>query len=214
MTYHTVIFDLDGTLLNTLTDIFNSVNYVLKTNKLPTHSIDCIQSFIGNGAYTLIERAVPPNSTQELIDTVYLQYMQHYALHKNDTTAPYNGIYDLLTLLKQKGIKTAVLSNKPDVQTKPLCAELFTGLIDYAKGQTEDMPSKPHPDGVYHVLKQLGSTASETLYVGDSEVDMQTGKNANLYTVGVSWGFRSTKELVAHGADYIINVPSELTKLL
>lgn len=203
MKFNTVIFDLDGTLLDTLADIANSVNYALEKNNLPTHSVEKTKTFIGAGIEHLINAALPENSSNEVLNAVLQDYTVHYALHKNDNTKPFDGVFELLDALHNKGITCAILSNKPDKATKALASELFSKTISYAKGQTNDMPVKPCADGVFHILEILEKKSSECIFVGDSDIDIQTGKNAKMYTVGVSWGFRSVKELEANGADKI-----------
>lgn len=206
----TFIFDLDGTLLNTLTDIANSLNFALEKNNYPTHSYDKVKTFIGNGAGLLVKRAMPENHTEEEFNKTFNDYMKHYSIHSNDNTKPYDGVLDTLKKLKELGYKTAILSNKPDGQTKALAQNVFPNLIDYARGQIDGVPHKPAPDGVYNVLNTLSSLPEQTIFVGDSDVDILTGKNANLYSIGVSWGFRSVEELTKTGADMIIDEMSEL----
>ncbi|MFI3228190.1 MAG: HAD family hydrolase [Clostridia bacterium] len=210
----TVIFDLDGTLLNTLTDITNSVNHALQQSNFPIHTEDEVKTYVGNGAKLLIKRAMPENHTEEQFNTVFAEYMEYYILHSNDNTKPYDGVLQTLKALKLAGIKTAILSNKPDEQTKPLANVVFEGTIDFARGQVVGIPEKPAPDGVYSVLETLNSLPEETIFVGDSDVDILTGKNANLYSVGVSWGFRPTEVLLKNGADTIINHMSELLDIV
>ncbi len=207
----TVIFDLDGTLLNTLADITNSVNYALQKNGFASRTLDEVKSFVGNGAAMLIKRALPNDSE---FDAVFADYMTHYSVHSNDNTKPYDGVLDSLKQLKILGLKTAVLSNKPDAQTKLLVKQVFGDLINIPQGQLDAIPEKPAPDGVYALLKQLNSQPDQTIFVGDSDVDILTGKNANLYTVGVSWGFRSVAQLNDVGADKIINNMRELINLV
>lgn len=209
----TFIFDLDGTLLNTLTDIANSVNFALEKHNYSTHSYDKVKTFVGNGSKLLIKRAMPQNHTEQEFEQTYSDYMAHYSVHSKDNTKPYDGVLDTLKQLKELGFKTAILSNKPDSQTKVLAQEVFTGLIDYAQGQINGVPEKPAPNGVYSVLKKLDSLAENTVFVGDSDVDILTGKNANLFSVGVSWGFRSVRELEKTGADIIIDEMPELLGL-
>lgn len=213
MKFNTAIFDLDGTLLDTLTDIANSINYALEVNNLPTHTVDEIETYIGCGIEHLIGQAMPENFTDEIFAKVMQSYTIHYAEHKNDNTKPFDGIFEMLDTLKAKGVTCTILSNKPDIAAKDLAKNLFAGTISYAKGETDDMPVKPCPDGVFHILEILNKKPEECIFVGDSDVDIQTGKNANLFSVGVSWGFRPVEELIENGADKIVNSPSEILEL-
>ncbi len=211
--YNTAIFDLDGTLLNTLNDLYTGVNYALKLNGFPERTIDEVKSFIGNGAKMLIYKSIGQVTTDEVFDKVYNDYCEYYSLHKNDTTNPYNGVIDMLSALKAKNIKLAILTNKPDLPAKELALEVFPNIFDQVKGQTNDMDKKPAPDGIFYILDMLDSKLDESIFVGDSEVDIHTGKNAGIYTIGVSWGFRTTDELKKAGADIIIDDTSEILKL-
>ena len=213
MVFKTAIFDLDGTLLDTLRDIAQSVNYALEVNNLQTRPIDEIKSFIGNGILNLIDQSVPKNSTKAQKSKVLQNYMTHYALHKKDNSEPFDGIMELLDNLKEKGVNIAILSNKDDKPTKELAKEVFTNTVCYAKGYTNDMPPKPAPDGIYHILDIINEKLENCIFIGDSDVDIQTGKNAGIYTVGVSWGFREFEELIQNGADKIVHKPSEILEL-
>ena len=214
MKYTTIIFDLDGTLLNTLDDLVNSANYALSYHNLPLRSRDEIRSFVGNGVHTLISRAVPDKTSTDVVTSVLQTFKEHYILHMNDFTAPYEGIQSLLKELKEKGIKTAIVSNKYDTAVKQLASEHFNGFITTAKGESLSIPKKPAPDNVLSVLSELHEEPNHCLYVGDSDVDMLTAKNANVTSVGVTWGFRSRECLIESGANYIIDTPLELLSLL
>lgn len=202
------IFDLDGTLLNTLQDLKDSTNYALEQFGFPKHSIEEIRQFVGDGVRKLIERAVPENCSTETTEKCLSIFKQHYAENMYNHTKPYNGILEILTKLKSQGVKIGVVSNKFDFAVKELCKKYFDNLIDIAIGQADDVPKKPAPDGVFKAMKELGATNNDSIYIGDSEVDVATAKNSNLPCIGVTWGFRDKKDL--EGAEYIINSPSEL----
>ena len=212
--YNTIIFDMDGTLLYTLEDLCDSVNVALQTYQLPTRSLEEVCSFIGNGAKQLITLAVPEGSSKELISACYKTYQEHYSQNMQNKTRPYDGILVLLKELSERNIKLAIVSNKFDHAVKELSNHYFGDFIKIAIGESETVGKKPAPEGVFAALKQLGSKASECLYVGDSDVDVITAKNAGVTSVGVTWGFRSRKLLEAQGADYIIDSPMELLDLL
>ncbi len=213
MKYKAVVFDMDGTLLDTLRDLANSTNFALKACGFPEKTVDEVKSFVGNGVKKLITLAVPKGTSKEAEKECLLIFQEHYLIHSQVDTKPYDGIVDLLTELKKRGIKTGVVSNKYHEALVSVCDRFFGSLIDYAVGEKEGMPKKPAPDSVFECLKQLGSTKRDTIYVGDSDVDIKTAKNAELFFVGVSWGFRSEKFLRDNGADTIINLPIELFSL-
>ena len=210
-----VIFDLDGTLLNTIDDLGDSVNYVLKKHNYPTFSIEEYKYKVGNGMRKLIERSLPKHEqTDEKIEKILAEFMAYYGEHKMDKTAPYDNIEQLLKTLKQKGIKTAVVTNKAHISAKPLMDEVFPNLFDAVIGQKDGVPTKPDPTSVFAVMKELGVSSDECLYLGDSGVDMQTAKNAGIFGIGVLWGFRKADELIENGAKKLINNPQELLELL
>lgn len=214
MNYTTVIFDLDGTLLNTIEDLSDSTNYVLSTHGLPKRSQKEVTSFVGNGVRLLIERAVPTGTSKETTDAVFKEFQSYYREHMKDKTRPYAEIIELLEELKKRQIKTAIVSNKFDAAVKQLKEDYFDGLITEAIGESPTVPKKPAPDSVFTALKQLGSSLDSCLYVGDSDVDILTAKNANVTSVGVTWGFRSRECLQLAGANHIIDHPLELLNLL
>ena len=210
-----VIFDLDGTLLNTIDDLANSVNFMLKQFEFPTFSVDEYKYKVGNGMRKLIERALPEtHSSNEQIEKSLKVFMDYYNEHKNDNTAPYEDIIDLLNELKIKGIKLAVATNKAHISAKPLIENTFPHIFDEITGQKENVPTKPNPQIVFEILKNLNVTPDECLFVGDSGVDMQTAKNANIKAVGVLWGFRKKDELLNSGADETISSPLELLNFI
>ncbi len=199
-----VIFDLDGTLLNTLEDLWISTNFALSQFGYPQRTFEEVRMFVGNGVRKLIERAVPENCQN--VDECLAVFKKHYAENMYNHTAPYNSIEKILKDLQAQGVKTAVVSNKFDLAVKELCKKYFGDLIDIAIGQFDDVPPKPAPNGVLKALKELGEETA--IYVGDSEVDVQTAKNANLTCIGVTWGFRDRENL--KGADFIIDEPCDI----
>ncbi len=210
-----VIFDLDGTLLNTIDDLSNSVNYVLKKHNYPTFSVEEYKYKVGNGMKKLIERALPKSEkSEEKVEEILAEFMVYYSEHKTDNTAPYKDIETLLITLKQKGIKTAVLTNKAHESAKPLISKYFPELFDVVCGQKQGVPTKPDPTSVFEVMKELDVSADECLYLGDSGVDMQTAENANIFAIGVLWGFRKADELEQNGAKAIIKQPLELLSFI
>lgn len=208
----TVIFDLDGTLLNTLEDLKDSTNYALVQFGFPQRSLEEVRHFVGNGVQKLIERAVPAICDKETCKKCLAVFKEHYSQNMYNHTAPYVGILDVLKKLRQNEIKIGVVSNKFDFAVKELCKKYFTDLVDVAIGQADDVPKKPAPDGVFKAMKELRAEKSLTVYIGDSEVDVQTAKNSELPCVGVTWGFRDEKDL--DGANVIVNSPEELIEAI
>ena len=212
--YTTVIFDLDGTLLDTLRDLTDSVNYALTDAGYPGHTIEEVRMMVGNGVRTLMERAVPAGISTEAFEAVFAAFKEHYDQHCNDHTHPYDGIPELLHTLKAQGFRLAIVSNKVDSAVKTLRALYFNETIPVAIGEKEGIRRKPAPDTVVTALQELGASASDAVYVGDSDVDIQTAANAGMDCISVSWGFRDTAFLKAHGASLIIDHPQELPALL
>ena len=210
MTYDTYIFDLDGTLLDTLGDLAASANYALRTNHLPEHSIDDIRRFVGNGVRKLMERAVPQGEENPRFQQTLDAFRGHYTAHGTDTTKPYPGIIQLLATLKEEGKMVAVVSNKFDAATKALCSHFFHSLIDVAIGESERVRKKPAPDTVEEALRVLGATKEKAVYVGDSDVDIQTAQNSGMPCISVTWGFRDRDFLVSHGALNLVDSPEEI----
>ena len=194
--YDTVIFDLDGTLLDTLEDLQDAVNFVLLKRGYPLRSLEEIRSFVGNGIFLLMERAVPEEVTEEELQRIYLEFREYYTSHCKIKTKPYEGVKELLQYLKDNGYLTAIVSNKNDAAVKQLSQDYFPGLIDIAVGQREGIRIKPAPDTINEVLKLLDTDSKRTLYVGDSEVDQATAENASMDYVLVDWGFRSREQLM------------------
>jgi len=212
MSYQTYIFDLDGTLLDTLGDLAASVNYAMRTHDMPEHSVDEVRLFVGNGVRRLMERAVPGGAAHPAFEAAFATFRRHYMEHSLDTTRPYEGIPELLQELKRRGRHTAVVSNKFDAATKELCRHFFPDTIDVAVGEheAEGIRKKPAPDTVLQALSQLGVGQEGAVYVGDSDVDIQTARNSGLPCISVLWGFRNREFLLAHGAETFVSQPSEL----
>ena len=208
----TVIFDLDGTLLNTLDDLADSTNYALSRFGYPTRTIEEVQQFVGNGVAKLIERAIPEGKNNPNFEKCLAIFKENYAQNMYNKTAPYNGIIEMLSNLKSKGIKIAVVSNKFDLAVKELCKKYFEGFIDFAAGENEaqGIKKKPAPDTVISVLNEFNFAPEVAVYVGDSEVDIMTAKNSKMPCISVTWGFRDEKFLLENGATILINAPSEI----
>jgi phosphoglycolate phosphatase len=210
--FDTYIFDLDGTLLDTLGDLAASVNHALRTHGLPEHSIDDVRRFVGNGVRKLMERAVPDGAANPLFDETFATFRQYYMAHSLDTTRPYEGIPETLEALKARGCHLAVVSNKMMAATQELCRHFFPDTIEVAIGEDEaaGIRRKPAPDTVFAALKALGVGKENAVYVGDSDVDIQTARNAGIPCISVLWGFRDRDFLLQNGAETFISTPSEL----
>ncbi len=206
------IFDLDGTLLDTLTDLSNAVNHALRTNSMPEHSVDEIRWMVGNGVRKLMQRAVPNGEDNPLFEKTFADFREYYAAHSFDNTKPYDGILPLLAELKGRGVRMAVVSNKMDAATKPLVKRFFGNYIDVAIGENESegIKRKPAPDMVFKAISELGVKAEDCVYIGDSDVDLQTARNSNLPCISVLWGFRDKKFLSSLGADTFAEVPADI----
>lgn len=214
MKYDTIIFDLDGTLLNTLDDLKESLNVALTTYGYETRSLEEVRRFVGNGVRKLVERSLPVNSTEEEIDQCLTTFKEHYELNMQNNTRPYDGIMELLLDLNRYNFKMAIVSNKYDAAVKELAKEYFGNLFPVAIGESATVKRKPAPDSVFAAIKELGADIKSTVYVGDSETDVQTAKNAGLPCIGVTWGFRTREILRKEGADYLIDTPKELLTLI
>lgn len=210
--YKTIIFDLDGTLLDTLDDLTNATNEALRAFGLPLRTREEVRSFVGNGIAKLIERALGEHTSY--FDEALTAFKRYYGAHCADETKPYEGILPLLAELKARGVKTAVLSNKADFAVKKLAEEYFDGLLLAAVGENEaaGIRKKPAPDALFEVMKALKADKESTLYVGDSEVDIQTAKNARVDCLCVTWGFRDRAFLEAQGGKLFVDAPMEILK--
>ena len=214
MKYTIAIFDLDGTILNTLEDLADSTNYALKTCGYPERTMDEVRQFVGNGIRKLMERAVPEGTPVEEIDRVHETFTAHYKVHCADKTRPYDGIMELLQNLKKDGCKLAVVSNKADYGVQELCKQYFDGVFDFAVGEREGIRKKPAPDSVNEVLKTLGCSRDRAVYIGDSDVDIQTAANAQMDHIIVEWGFRDVPFLIAKGAKVLAEKPEEILEIV
>ena len=214
MAYKTALFDMDGTLLDTLEDLRDSTNHVLREMGYPERSLEEMRRFVGNGAEMQIRRAVPEGTSEENIAKVLRAYRAYYQEHCRIKTKVYDGLLDMLDALKARGVKTAVVSNKPDEAVKKLSEEYFGGRMDYAVGAKDGRRCKPYPDMVDAALEALGETREGAVFIGDSEVDVQTGLNAGLPVIAVSWGFRSRETIAEAGATVIADDAAALAKLL
>lgn len=211
---HAVIFDLDGTLLNTLDDLCDSTNFALKQFGYPTRTLDEVRCFVGNGVRKLIERAVPDSAAN--IEDCLNVFKEHYSKNMYNKTKPYDGVLEMLKELRLKGIHTAVVSNKFDAAVKELCKKYFGDLIQVAIGENESagIRKKPAPDSVFKALEELHVSIEHVMYVGDSETDVQTAKNAEIDCIGCLWGFRSKEILISEGAHHLVSTPDEILKFI
>ena len=210
--YKTYIFDLDGTLLNTLGDLAASTNYALRQYGMPEHTIDDVRRFVGNGVGKLIERAIPEGLANPQYEDVLATFRKHYMLHSLDTTAPYPGIESLLHSLRSHGCNVAVVSNKFYNATVELCRHFFADTVEVAIGERENIRRKPAPDTVLEAMRQLGVSGEDTVYVGDSDVDVATACNSGIPCISVLWGFRDRDFLIEHGATTFVNTPEDILK--
>lgn len=212
--YKAAIFDLDGTLLNTLDDLWASVNEYLGRHGLPARSRMEVRSFLGNGARELIRRSLPVPVTDGELDKAVSEYKKIYERNMSRSTRPYDGIPQLLLALREAGIQTAVVSNKPDHATRSLVESLLPGLLTVAVGDRPDAPRKPDPGTVLGILDRLGVRPQDALYVGDSEVDVRTAKNAGMDSAAVAWGFRDRDLLESEKPIYLVETPAQLAGVL
>lgn len=210
MPYQTVVFDLDGTLLDTLEDLYRAANAALESHSLPRRTRDEVRLFVGNGVEMLIRRAVPVGTDEETTLAVLADFKATYAAICEDHTKPYDGILAVLAALREKGIRVAVVSNKFDAATKQLCRKYFGELVEVAIGERAGVRKKPAPDTVYEALKELGMTATGAVYVGDSDVDIQTAENCGMPCISVTWGLRDKEFLLQSGAEILVDAPKDL----
>ncbi len=210
MKYDAIIFDLDGTLTDTLGDLTSSVNFAMREFRFPERTLDEVRSFVGNGVRKLIYLSVPENTDEETAERCLSVFKEYYKTHSLVETKPYNGIISMLEVLKKQGVRTAVVTNKMHEAAEEIVEIFFGNLIDITLGQIDGVAQKPQPDGIYHVLEKLGVSKEKSVYVGDSEVDCITAKNAGVPCIGVTWGFRDKSVLLKNGADYIAETPEEI----
>ncbi|MCT7517515.1 HAD family hydrolase [Aliarcobacter cryaerophilus] len=210
----TVIFDLDGTLLDSIEDIASSMNKVLESLQLPTHKIEDYKHFVGGGVDILVENALS-NQSKEIKDEVIKRFKIEYDGKLHSKTLPYDGIYELLDELKKLDINLGVLSNKPHEFTVSYVNHFFKNYnFKEIHGQKKDVPKKPDPKAALDIVKCLDSSCENTYFIGDTKIDMQTAKSANMTAIGVLWGFRDEKELRDFGADFIVSNPLEILKII
>lgn len=213
--YQYVIFDLDGTILNTIDDLAGAGNWVCRNHGWPTHTVEEFKYFVGNGMANLARRFAPEEQrTPEGIAAILEEFMPYYNAHKEDKTAPYPGIRELLGRLKGAGVRMAVLSNKAHSLAPAIIEGYFPGMFDCVQGAVDGFPTKPDPALLHRLMGELGAAAEDTLFVGDSNVDIRTARNGGLTGCGVLWGFRTRAELEAEGADCIVETPEGLAELI
>jgi len=210
----TVIFDMDGTILDTLEDLKDAVNHVMKAHGYPEHSLDAIRSFVGNGVAVLMEKATPGGLNNRDFDILLSEFKEYYGAHSNDKTCAYDGILPLMDTLKKNGIKMAIVSNKPDFAVKDLNRMYFGEYIDVAIGDCADLKRKPAPDLVLKALKELSSVKDNSVYIGDSEVDYATACNSGLPCISVLWGFREEDYLRSVGATCFAKEPMGIIDII
>lgn len=210
MKYDSYIFDLDGTLLNTLGDLAASCNYALRTFNMPERTVDEVRRFVGNGVRLLMTRAIPGGDKNPDFDECYATFRKHYLHHSLDTTAPYPGIREMIDTLKANGKNIAVVSNKFYEATQELVRHFWGDEIKVAIGERPDIHKKPAPDTVNEALRQLGASRSTAVYIGDSDVDIDTAKNSGMPCISVLWGFRDKEFLLEHGATTLVSTPAEI----
>ena len=209
-----IIFDLDGTLLYTLEDLWIAMNYTLREFKMPERTLDEVRQFVGNGLKRLIKRAAVPVTTEETVEKMYYCYKEFYDVHCFDNTDVYPGIMEELEVLHDKGYQLAIVSNKVDSAVKELRDKFFSEYIDVAIGEKPGVRRKPYPDTVITALSELGIEASEAIYVGDSDVDIETAANSGLPCISVLWGFRDKEFLIEHNAVHFAEKPADLTEII
>ena len=213
-TYDTVVFDLDGRLLNTLEDLADAVNYALGEMGMPKRTIAEVREFVGNGVRRLMELSVPGGFDNPAFEETFAKFREYYGIHCNDKTRAYDGVVELLRGLKKDGYSLAIVSNKLDSAVKELNELYFVGIVEVAIGEREGVARKPAPDTVFAALRELGRAPETAVYVGDSDVDIMAAKNAGLPCISVLWGFRDRPFLEAHGAEHFAATPDDVRKFL
>lgn len=225
MKYELVVFDMDGTILNTLDDLADSVNFILAKHGFALHTNEEIKYMVGNGIPKLVERALPRDISKAEFDSILSEFLQYYSTHCDIKTAPYVGIVDCIKKIKASGIKVAVNTNKQQEAAEKLCEKMFPDLFDVIAGQKDGIPVKPAPDGIYNIVKELfgiedcgnaiqNQQKIKACYIGDSDVDIQTGKNCGFDFIGVDWGFRGEKFLRENGTKIVVKNTEELLQSL
>lgn len=214
MKYTTIIFDLDGTLLNTLADLAAATNHALAEHKLPQRTTDEVRLFVGNGIRKLIERAVPADTPAKLHEEVFASFNRYYKQHCADSTRPYEGVPQLLQQLRAAGCRTAIVSNKADYGVQALAKQYFDGQLDAACGERAGIAKKPAPDMLLAIMRQLKAEPASTIYIGDSDTDLDTARNAGVPCIGACWGFRGRAFLEAHGAKLLAENVSDIWEFI
>lgn len=214
MKYTTIVFDCDGTLLDTLTDLHNAVNYVLRAHDLPERSVSEVKAALGNGVAHLMRQSLPTSISEAQFNTYLDEFKAYYGEHLQDYTAPYPGMLDVLDTLRAKGYKLAIVSNKIQEGITPLNKEYFGDRLPVAIGERPELQRKPAPDMVLQALKELNSSQDESIYIGDSEVDVATAKNSGLLCIGVTWGFRDEQLHKDLGVKYIVRKAEDIVTII
>ena len=212
--FQTVIFDLDGTLLDTMPDLMDAGNHICRQHGWPQRDIEAYRIMVGIGMRNLLETLAPDGADDPGLDDAITEYLDYYGQHNADKTVPYPGIPALIDTLLQKGVRLAICSNKSDAFSKKLAEHYFPGAFQAVRGRIDGFPGKPDPCGVRLLMEQISAEAATTLYVGDSNIDIQTAQNSSLVSCGVSWGFRGRQELEEAGADHIVDTAEELLALI
>lgn len=214
MKYKAILFDMDGTVLDTLGDLTDAINHTMREFNMPEHTMAEAASFLGNGPAYLIAHAVPEGTTPELTEQVLACYVPYYNAHCQIKTGPFEGIVEMMEKLRAQGKKLAVISNKQDSAVKPLAEHYFPGLLEIAVGDSPAVRRKPAPDTVLAALEFLGIDKADAVYVGDTEVDVATARNADMDVAGVTWGFRTREQVIATGAEHVFDTVDELCEFL
>ncbi|MBR5646875.1 MAG: HAD family hydrolase [Treponema sp.] len=214
--YKLAIFDMDGTILNTIDDLADCCNYICSKYGFPLHTVDQIKSFVGNGIPRLMRRALPSDIDDELFDKLLSEYIEYYGQHCNEKTAPYEGIVECIKNIRRAGVKVAVNTNKVQDAAEELCNIYFPDMFDCIMGSRPGIPPKPDPKGLYEILKEMNISKQEACvpgaacFIGDSDVDLQTGLNSGFDFIGVDWGFRGKDFLIRNGAEVVVMNAEEL----
>lgn len=214
MKYTLAVFDMDGTVLDTLEDLMDATNYALRAFGYPERTLAEIRRAVGNGVYNQIRRSLPADCGEEIVNEVIPVYKEYYTAHMNVKTKPYPGILELMKALRERGVRVGISSNKFDPAVKALCREYFDGLVDFSEGEAPDTPKKPDPTGTIKIIRAAGATKEETIYCGDSPVDVETARNAGVDGIFVTWGFRTREQLEEAGATRFADTTEELLRLV
>ena len=218
--YKLAIFDMDGTILNTIDDLADSCNVICEKYGYPLHTVEEIKYMVGNGIPKLMRRALPADISEEQFEKVLAEYIEYYEDHCDIKTRPYEGVVDCIKALRAAGVKIAVNTNKVQAAAEELCAQYFPGVFDVISGSRPGIPPKPDPTGLYEILKEIGLTKEEACqpgvacFIGDSDVDLKTGVDSGIDFIGVDWGFRGRAFLLEHGAGVVVKNTEELEKLI